>query len=391
MELKALEKKYREIYEISPSTFRFVFSLIVANFFLKNYEPVWALIIGGSGRTKTETLNPFFGLPNVIGVSELTAQSLFSGMVGRKNTKGYGLLQRLPSDETFVLLVKDMSAILSLHPDKQNALFSILRDVYDGRYSRPFGNRLGLVEWQGKVGIVGASTSAIDQHHNAREKFGSRFIFWRIEKNTIDRDVEIAINSMQKLKSRDLREDLRNAVKNYFLNLPHIKVSVSKKILERIGSLATLAAYARSPVLRDSYRAREIKDIPDHEVGTRMANQLLMLGIGLAMLQMESEIRDEDFGIILKSALDSMPRLRRCVLRALSEKGPTDQVTISNYLGLPYTTTKLAIEDLEVLGLVNSNVGLDLSNSCKTLILNSGFQSKKEFWLTYDSVTQNIV
>ncbi len=231
MEIKELELEYKRILKISPKTLRVSLGVIAANFLLES-DPVWCLIVGSSGRSKSETLNLFSDLPNVIKISDFTAQSLISGL-RTKRADGFGILQKLQKGGKYLILVSDMSGILSLHPEKQNTLFAILRNVYDGYYAKPFGNPVGLTKWWGKVGFLGGVTEAIDHHHNARQKFGSRFLYWRLERQNLSEDLELTINAIRRTpKEKEWRVDLKRAVTTEIYT--HLGVISQRQIFEKL-------------------------------------------------------------------------------------------------------------------------------------------------------------
>lgn len=199
-------------------------------------------------------------------------------------------------------------------------------------------------------------------------------------------DINLTINTLQKSsKVKEWREELREAVKDLLTNSPRIRVSVSSDMQKKIANVGTLASYSRSPVVRYGYGSREIIDICDREIGTRISNELMMTGVGLAMLRSDSEVSDEDLKFLIKSALDSMPKTRRCVLRSLCEGGASSCAEVSRSVRLPETTVRYLLQDLQAVKLVVSDNFWDISDDCRILIESTGFSDPRELWWTYDS------
>ncbi|MEM4722152.1 MAG: hypothetical protein QXT73_08850 [Candidatus Methanomethylicaceae archaeon] len=358
-------------------TLRVVLAMVVFNLFLPG-DPIWLLIVGGSGRSKTEILNSIADLRGIIALSNLTYSSLVSGLQHQKR-KGFGLLQQLPAGGNFVILVKDMSAIFSQHPDTRNDLLALLRSVYDGEYKRNFGNQVN-VDWSGRIGFIGATTPVIDQLSGVRQKFGERFLFWRVEKEDLNGDIMLTARAIKKQGQEKVwREELRTAVYDFFNQLQLRDPQLPCDLDIKISYLANFVSYARSYVPRD-YRTREIDDVPQFEVGTRLGKMLYSLCKGLALLRDSKEFECEDYAIIKKVALNSIPKVRTLVLDALARLKGADTSTVANHVGLPWSTTKMVLTDLEALGLVVCGSNWVLSNECVQLIHGAGYDDNIIFF-----------
>ncbi len=383
MELEELVKLFSEILKINRKTLLFVLGVIVSNLYIDS-DPVWGIIVGPLGRTKTELLNPFRKLPEVIWISKFRKESLVSGLVGAKHWRGFGILQKLKPDENYIMVIKDFSSILSLHPEKMAEVFGILREIYDGDYTEGFGNELGLVNWQGKIGVIGACTGAIDQAHSFQQKHGSRFLYWRIKSRDVQDDIQLTKHVLNQTGSeKSWRDRLQMGATDFFSNFSKnfptliVRLDDSK---DKITSIATFAAYARSYVHRDGYGNRDIEAFPDLKAPTRLAKELTNLGTALAMLSGEDRISNENFSILVKCAIDSVPRVRVEILRALSN-GAAQLGDISRGLRFPNTSTKRILEDLRMVGHVEEVFGIwQLSSECESLIKGAGFVDPKELW-----------
>ena len=65
----------------------------------------------------------------------------------------------LPQLDGKVLIIKDLSPLLSLRHEARNIIIVQLRDAYDGSSAQGYGN-LGLVSYRAKFSLLGASTLA---------------------------------------------------------------------------------------------------------------------------------------------------------------------------------------------------------------------------------------
>lgn len=131
-------------------------------------DPVWLMLVGGSGIGKTERLMPVAGMPSTIPTSSITGEAALLSASPRKdraNAATGGMLQQVGARG--ILILKDFTTILSMQRDKRSEVLAALREVYDGRWDRHYGTDGGqVITWQGKVGILLAGcTTAIDSAH----------------------------------------------------------------------------------------------------------------------------------------------------------------------------------------------------------------------------------
>ena len=102
-------------------------------------DPIWLLLISGSGNAKTETVQALDGIGATITSTISSAGALLS-VTARKeradNATG-GLLCKLGNRG--LLVIKDVTSILSSDRNSRAEVLAALREVYDGRWSRNVG------------------------------------------------------------------------------------------------------------------------------------------------------------------------------------------------------------------------------------------------------------
>jgi hypothetical protein len=60
-------------------------------------------------------------------------------------------------------------------------IMAALREIYDGCWSREIGADGGrILEWRGRIAVVGAVTTAWDRLHAAVAQMGDRFVLLRM-------------------------------------------------------------------------------------------------------------------------------------------------------------------------------------------------------------------
>jgi hypothetical protein len=105
-------------------------------------DPLWGIIIDASGGGKTELVRTLRDRPDVVFLSKLTEKTLVSGYRDPDHRGADPSL--LPQLNGKILVIKDMSPLLSMRRESRNAIISDLRDAYDGFTDQGYGN-LGMV------------------------------------------------------------------------------------------------------------------------------------------------------------------------------------------------------------------------------------------------------
>jgi hypothetical protein len=145
-------------------------------------DPLWLLLISGSGNAKTETVQALDGIGATV-ISTISSEgALLSGTAKREVAKDAtgGLLREIGVSGT--LVVKDVTSILSMDRTARGQVLGALREVYDGRWSRRVGADGGRrLEWAGRVVMIGAVTTAWDAAHAVVASMGDRFVLLRMD------------------------------------------------------------------------------------------------------------------------------------------------------------------------------------------------------------------
>jgi len=314
-------------------------------------DPVWLLLISPPGGGKTEILNSLLRLPKVHPVAVLTEAALLSGTPTKDRAKeARGGLLRVLGDFG-IMLVKDFGGILSLTRETRGPILAGLREVYDGAWTRYVGSDGGkMLSWKGKAGLVGGATPSIDGYYAVMSALGERFCFYRLPEGDEQERAWKALENAG-LESK-MRGELAEAVAVLFSKItpPATLPPLSTPETKRLIALASLVAKCRSPIERDPYN-REIVLIPGAESPTRLVKVLGLLFGGLEAIGCP---RERAWELTQKTALDSMPLLRRKVLEELLTKNTStlNTTTIAVNLGWPTQTTRRALEDLQCYGMV---------------------------------------
>ena len=262
----------------------------------------WLLLVGASGGAKTEILNLVFDVPETFWLSDLTENTLASGF-GDEGDSDPSLLIKLKDN---VLVVKDFTTVLSMHPDKRQAVLAQLREVYDGYFSKNWGTGKRL-EWEGRLGFLAAVTATIDKHHGVMAILGPRFLLFRLRQP----DRRMAGRRAVSNSGKDgIRRVLSKSVSTYFAHLPQIDPRISGDQEETLVQAADFVTRARTVVERDGY-TRELLYRPLPEMPTRFPRALSTLARGIALYRKHALVTQEDLLPVLRVAADAIPPFKR--------------------------------------------------------------------------------
>jgi hypothetical protein len=311
-------------------------------------DPLWGIIVGPSGATKTEVIRSLGGIPEVHPVSTLTPSTLISGMKRGSNQTGRrspSLLLRMDAAGLSFITMKDFTTILETRRESRAEILGQLREVYDGSFSKAFGTG-ETVTWEGRLGLLAGVTPVIDTHRQSMAILGERFLYLRLD----DADPrEMARAARLERDEGAMRSELAAAVVTFLDGVDYDR-RLREEDGEFLDALAIFAAWVRTGVLRDTYRPDHVLARPQRDAPTRLVKQLGALYRALVAMG-----HSDPRGFTTRVARDSVPRDRWDALILLAG-GPTRRGELSDGLGLPqaqYKTVQRLMEDLEMLGLVD--------------------------------------
>jgi len=322
-------------------------------------DRVWLLLVAPPSGGKTEILHGLFELPDIYKVGTLTEASLISGTATKdKIAKATGgLLFEIGNGGRGMLVCKDFGSVLSMPGEGRASTLAALREVYDGGYAKAVGSDGGKnLKWEGEVGFLGATTTAIDTYSAVLATLGDRFLLCRLPRD----DDRIATRRalMMTGKERQQRKRVMETVARFFahLQLPdppgEDEPPFDDETAERLSWLAEVISRSRSPVVRDGY-SREVEFIPVSEAAPRLAKQLGRLLIGLDVIgdprEDGGDPREDSWRIVERVAKDCIPANRRKVIEYLHAQGDDWTLVSSVATGAGWTSRKYAerlLEDL---------------------------------------------
>ena len=354
-EVKAVATKWLSLED--STVIDVMLAVVVANQLAT--DPNWLLVVGPPSNAKTEVLRSLAGHPKTYFLSNLTPTTLVSGLKPKKKMPEPSLLPKLDGK---TLVLKDFTTVLSMRHDNQAEILAQLREIYDGSYSKAFGNGK-VIDWEGHVGLLGAVTPVYDKHYSVIGTLGDRFLLYR----TPDSDGRVIGLQAQKIVGQEetMRSEIRDVVHKFvdqFNDLGAVNLKPNEKINNMIVELACFVAYGRCPVDRD-YHNQRVLYLPQPEGTPRLVKQLMQIGTGLTLIHEKPGFDLDIYEILKKIGRDLLPTTRLKILRYLADKNVFEYLKerkktkeISDDVNMPVQTAKLCLEDLMIIGVLNRDV-----------------------------------
>ncbi len=316
--------------------------------------PVWMFLVSPPGGAKTITLAGLSDYEKTYSTSSLTAHSLISGA----NFQGQADPSLIPRLHGKVLVIKDFTSILGLRDNEKEEIFSILRDAFDGKCGKTFGNGVERT-YESRFTILAAVTPSIYDIGARHSALGERFLKYVMGDNLQHaNEVDIISKAIDNVDQDSLiREELTEAT-SAFLSQAVQKVEPARLdsvLHHRIISLAQLGARLRGTVSRDTFNSEMMTGRPFAEVGSRLGIQLAKLARALATVRGKKEVSEDEYTLVKKVMIDTVSQRSEDIVRIMHLNGkdkPLTTADIAHLTRYPITTVRRVMDDLNLLKVV---------------------------------------
>jgi len=312
-------------------------------------DPLWLLLISGSGNAKTETVQALDGVKALVTSTISSDGALLSGSPNRERAKDAtgGLLRRIGCRG--LLVVKDVTSIIAMNRDTRGTVLAALREVHDGRWERNVGTDGGrTLSWHGRIVIVGAVTTAWDGAHDVIAAMGDRFVLLRMDSTTgrLAAGRRAVSNTGHEVA---MRRELADAVRGVLAGVTaDTLINVPDDDAKAILEAANIVTLARTGVEYD-YRG-DVINAHAPEMPTRFAKQLTQVLRGAIAIGMN---RAEALRLAIRCARDSMPPLRLAIIDDVAQHPDSSTKEVRQRLGKPRATVDRQLQALHMLGVLD--------------------------------------
>ncbi len=311
-------------------------------------DPPWLLVVSGSGAAKTETVWPLAGAGAFVTSTITSEGALLSATSKRERTKNAtgGLLRKI--GDHGLLVIKDVTSILSMQRDARSAVLAAMREIHDGKWERNVGSDGGqTLTWTGRLVVIGAVTTKWDKAHEVVSSMGDRFVLVRLD-STVGR-IASGRQAIGNAGTEEvMRAELAGVVGGLLATVDtSADLTLTREESETILALADVVTLARTAVEHDY--AGNVLDSYAPEMPTRYAKQLAQIMRGGLALGMD---RGRLLHLVTRCARDSIPPLRLLVLLDIAENPASSTSEVRSRVDKPRATVDRTLQALHILGLL---------------------------------------
>tara|TARA_R110002020_G_scaffold2230_3_gene10413 strand:+ start:23849 stop:25966 length:2118 start_codon:yes stop_codon:yes gene_type:complete len=324
--------------------------------------PIWMFLVAPPGGAKTEIIGSLSLCDQTYMTSSLTPHALISG-ANFKNMPDPSLIPRLDGR---VMIVKDFTSILSMRDADKDEIFGILRDAYDGRCGKVFGTGVER-NYKSRFTVMAAVTPRIYDLSSQHQSLGERFLKFSSGHNLehqSERDIiRRAIDNIN--RETEMKWQLADVVRAFVnerlewaesLDLGKYP-SIDPDFKDKLIYLGMFGARLRGTVSRDTYRHDIMTSRPSAEVGSRLGIQLAKFVKALALVHRKKKCGLEEYRIVKKVVLDTIPQriedmVRTLVINCPSNGGSLTTQQLAKITRYPLATVSRLLQDLHVLDIV---------------------------------------
>jgi hypothetical protein len=307
-------------------------------------DPLWLMVISGSGNAKTETVQSLSGAGALI-TSTISSEGALLSATARSRGATGGLLHKLGARG--LLVFKDFTSILAMDKKARGLVLAALREVHDGSWERNVGFAgARTLTWTGRIVVVAACTTAWDEARKVIEAMGDRFVLVRSDSATGRQE-----SAHQALRNTGQEGAMRAELARAMGALVASADLGVRKLTEaedaHLVRLADVVTWARSGVERD-YRG-DVINAHALEMPTRFSKQLGHVVRGALSFGMPFE---DAMRLASRCARDTLEPLRRDLLLDVAANPESTPDEIHTRVVRPLTTVKQNLMVLQVLRLL---------------------------------------
>ena len=312
------------------------------------YDSPWLNVIGGASGGKTERIWPLSVAENVTPASNISSEgALLSATSAKERTDNAsgGLLREIGTDG--ILLIKDVTSILSMSGDRRQSVLAALREVYDGEWTRKVGTDGGATyTWEGHCTVIGAVTEIWDSYHSVIAQMGDRFLLIRLPAETVQSRKEKAKKAaLLRGSKRQRKKAYENALLAVVENADLEGSEPTEDEADTLVDIADQTTRLRTPAETD-WRGYAVA-APTPEGIYRFLGQLQSLFQGMVAAGIDRGIAMD---VCRKVGHDSVPPRRMKILQYLDAMPHSKKNRVSVGTGIPATTCDRDMDEMRMQG-----------------------------------------
>lgn len=397
IEINDLKEIMEKNFEGSWEDFEIILS-VPATLLLEDISnPVGLILEGPPSSNKTTYLSLFYGHESVHNCDDFTPKAFIShaANISEKQKREIDLLPKI-KDKMFI--VPELAPLFNKRKEDLVENLGILTRVFDGE-GLSTNSGLGARKYEGEYlfAFCGATTPISKTVWDSLGKLGNRWLTLSMKTKEKDNDY-IVETVMGKTPFKEKIKECKPAVHNFLTNLINKhgglytvewdRENDNKEVQKKIASLTQLVVRLRAPVQvwkeREDTNAKEQYSFtsPIIEEPERLTTLMYTLARGHALVYDRERLEEEDWRVVLRVGLGTMPYERGRLFKILlKHRGVLDSDTIQKEINCSQSTASRIMTQLEILGIVEK---VTAGNSG---VLKTGIALNKEFdWILRESL-----
>lgn len=351
MNFEQIKKEYKKVFYLEDDgVLDVAFATVLSTYV--NGDPIWTMIVGASSGGKSEIVNLFTKIKWVWPISDITENTLLSGSYADNAS----LLDQI--GPIGCITMKDFTSVLSMRQEKKSAIIAQFREMYDGDLEKKTGSG-NNPSWHGKMTFLAGVTDAIYTEDQNSGVMGQRAIHYVLPNQDRIATTRAARKNRRSGNIKQLRTKLQELTEEYIetmkSQLPSGIPEIDDELSDEIIHLSEMATRARTGITRN-YRG-EIQMVTSIEMPMRVSEQIHAIAGVFKIMNEGKNLDISQKKIIYKICIDCIPKNRRETLMKLVEYWNVGTNALARTQGWDIETARVALQDLNVLGMVHRKTG----------------------------------
>lgn len=310
-------------------------------------DPLWMLLIGPSSSGKTAIIETFFGHYLARPMDEISTKGFVTGADNK--------VEYLRTLDQGLLLIKELTVLLSQSTETAEQIFAQLRAIYDGTFVKVTG--LGIKNITSRFGMLAGCVPQIDVYTRLNASMGDRFlrVEWPVDRDELIR--KSRSNSGHDGMVRQMLQHFSHTLLDRSVDmmeqawLPYVHAALPKSFEMLIDEMASVMGFLRAGVMRD--RMHKVQAPPSIDGGARLAKLLTELVRSLLFLYEEPLPSLEVIEALRRVCYSMIPRVRRGMIDYLLAVDQATVQEISASMRIPASTLREDLEDAWMAGIID--------------------------------------
>ena len=323
-------------------------------------EPDWTLLVGPPSSGKTEVIRAVKGRRTRSMDVAASSKSFLSGMKEKSGGRAASAVDEFANK---CVLIKDLTAMLSEHPDSAKAILGVLTNLYDGEFSKAVGTMAqgesAFLESAARFSLVAAVTPETwAQHSRMVEKMGARLLVYVAPALTPTEVAEGYALTKQSAHRPGLRDLLRAHVGARIERAAAVgEVAIPADVDKWLQTGAEFIAAGRTPIRSESIphedgRRRYEESVGETEAPFRVYQQLGNKLRNLCRINGRNTPTSHEQRILLHLILSSITLDRAQVMLAVWGRPTFEIKHVIAAARLTYESARYRLQTMKDVGLL---------------------------------------